>query len=207
MKAGEGKFIVVEGGEGAGKDTQIDLLKEKFSPEEVVFTREPGGTEVGKALRALLLDGTHPVSKNAEVFMFLADRAQHMAELVTPSLQNGQHVISNRSWISFIAYQVYGREQEHLLPLIEMAHKEIYKDQEPDLVIFLDVDPEIGLERTKKRGSMNVIDRAPLEFHKCVQKGFQKALENMQSVATIDASRSIEEVQEEVYDVVKKVMG
>ena len=199
-----GKFIVFEGGEGAGKDTQIDLLKEVLPADKFVFTREPGGTDLGVKLRALLLERTQTIDDTAEAFMFLADRAQHMAELIRPSLEKGAHVISNRSWLSLIAYQVYGRQQEYLLPFIESAHEHIYRDFEPDLVVFLDIEPEEGLARSKKRGKMNSIDRESLEFHKRVQQGFYKALEKTKNVKRIDASPSIEAIHNDVYSVVKK---
>lgn len=203
----KGKFIVFEGGDGAGKDTQIDLLKKTLPAEEFLFTREPGGTDLGKELRHLLLESSYDIDDVAEAFMFLADRAQHTAKLIRPSLEKGVNVISNRSWISFVAYQIYGRQQEYLLPLIEFAHREIYKDLEPDLVIFLDIEPEEGILRSEKRGDMNSIDRAPLEFHRRVQQGFYTALNKAKKVDRIDAAGSVEDIHKRVYATVKGIVN
>lgn len=203
----KGKFIVFEGGDGAGKDTQIDLLKTELPTEKFVFTREAGGTPLGKELRQLLLSHEYSTDKLAEVFMFLADRAQHMAEFVRPSLEKGLHVISNRSWISLMAYQIYGGEQQYLLPLVNLAHKEIYKDQEPDTVIFLDIDPTVGLSRSEKRGALDRIEGTSLEFHKRVQQGFHTALLSIKNVYRIDASQSVETVQKEARDIIRKTTG
>lgn len=200
----KGKFIVFEGGDGAGKDTQIDLLKAELPTEQFVFTREAGGTPLGKELRRLLLSHEYPVSDLAEAFMFLADRAQHMAELVRPSLEKGLHVISNRSWVSLMAYQVYGGQQEHLLPLVNFAHEEIYQGQAPDAIIFLDVDPEVGLERSGKRGTLDRIEVASLDFHKRVQQGFYTALKKAKNVHQIDAMRPIEDIKEEVRGIIEE---
>src|SRR5437016_13442588 len=94
-----GKFIVVEGGDGAGKDTQIELLKKDFP--DFIYTREPGGTELGKVLREMVLHESHgSLPLLTEAFLFLADRAQHAAQVVAPAIAAGKMVISNRSWIS-----------------------------------------------------------------------------------------------------------
>src|SRR5271165_6927320 len=103
-----GKFIVIEGGDGAGKDTQIGLLKREFTGEHFIYTREPGGTALGKVLRDMLLYesyGSLPLL--TEVFLFLADRAQHVEEVILPALTAGKNVISNRSWVSMVAFQIY----------------------------------------------------------------------------------------------------
>ena len=109
----KGLFVVIEGGEGTGKDTQIDLLKEKFAGrEDVVFTREPGGTIVGEKIREVLLaKGSGPISVETELLLFLAARAQIVREIVAPALCAGKMVISNRFGLSTAAYQIYGRER------------------------------------------------------------------------------------------------
>ena len=147
-----GQFIIIEGGDGAGKDTQIDLLKEKLSGENVVFTREPGGTALGKELRKLLLEGPEPMVQEAEAFLFLADRAEHMAKVVEPAVAEGKHVISNRSWVSLVAYQVFGRNRPDMRKFIDAAHELVYKAVRPDLIVYLDITPEEGLKRAAARG-------------------------------------------------------
>ena len=106
----KGKFIVIEGGDGAGKDTQIELLKKDFP--DFIYTREPGGTPLGKVLREMVLHKSYgELPLLTEAFLFLADRAQHVAEVVAPALAADKTVVVNRSWVSMMAYQVYGREQ------------------------------------------------------------------------------------------------
>lgn len=190
-----GKFIVVEGGDGAGKDTQIDLLKQELP--EAVFTREPGGTPLGKELRRVLLD-EGDVSVTAEALLFLADRAQHMEEVIAPALQRGQHVISNRSRYSLVAYQVYGRDCRDLGTLIDTTHEYIYRTHTPDLIIWLDLDVGEALRRAEERGVQNRIDRAPREVHERIRQGFTEQFAGMQNVVKIDAAQSIEAVRADV---------
>src|SRR5262245_15222415 len=132
-----GKFIVIEGGDGAGKDTQIELLKKDFP--DFIYTREPGGTSLGKTLRGMLLHETHgSLPLLTEAFLFLADRAQHAYEIVAPAIAAGKHVVANRSWISMMAYQVHGREQYDLEDIIKTSVARIYRDCPIDLAVILD---------------------------------------------------------------------
>jgi dTMP kinase len=202
-----GKFIVFEGGDGAGKDTQIDLLKSKLPAERVVFTREPGGTPLGKELRRLLLERKQPVDDAAEIFMFLADRAQHMAELVEPSVEKGLTVISNRSWFSFVAYQIYGRQQQRLLPLAELAFAEVYKNKKPDLIVYLDVPVEVGLARSAARGKMNALDKEPEAFHRRLRDGFERVFKDVENVWRVDGTRPIEEIHAEILPRIQSLVG
>lgn len=203
-----GAFIIIEGGDGAGKDTQIDLLKNTLPPEQFVFTREPGGTPLGKKLRALLLESPEPMVQEAEAFLFLADRAEHMAKVVKPALMAGKHVVSNRSWVSLVAYQVFGRNRPDMRAFIDEAHELVYKAVRPDLIVYLDITPEDGLRRAAARGAMNTMDSAGLDFHKRVYRGFQECLTQEAHVLTLDATRSIEDLHREiltrVYDVTKQ---
>src|SRR3989344_900959 len=141
----KGKFILVEGGDGAGKDTHVERLRELLKDRETVFAREPGGTHLGKTLREMLLHNSHgPLSLPAELFLFMADRAQNMEETIKPALAAGKIVISNRSWISFIAYQIYGREQYEWEEFLQTGIKKIFADAPADLAVILDVSPEVG---------------------------------------------------------------
>lgn len=199
-----GKFIVFEGGEGAGKDTQIDLLREPLK-DVAVFTREPGGTALGKELRKILLDGGD-VAVTTEALLFLADRAQHMHEFVLPNLEAGKHVISNRSFYSLVAYQVYGRDRHDLRPLIDAAHQLIYKESWPDMVFYLDLDPQEGLKRAEMRGGMNRIDRAPLKVHERIRRGFTEQLAGKPHVIRIDASQSIEAIHQGILENIESMI-
>jgi dTMP kinase len=203
---GRGKFIVIEGGDGAGKDTQIELLKKDYP--DFVYTREPGGTALGQVLREIVLHekyGSLPVL--TEAFLFLADRAQHISELVAPALTEGKSVVSNRSWISMMAYQVYGRGQFELKPIIEASLIEIYKNAPIDLAIILDLSPEVGIERQKAAGkTFDVMEQMPLEARGKIRDGFLEVAKTLPQAEVIDAHRSVEEVYAEVKAAVEKAL-
>jgi len=202
----KGKFIVVEGGDGAGKDTQIELLKKDFP--DFVYTREPGGTPLGKVLREMVLHeayGALPLL--TEAFLFLADRAQHAAELVAPALKEGKTVISNRSWISMVAYQIYGRNQPELHPIVNASVVEIYKNAPIAVAIVLDLPPEIGIERQKAAGKdFDVMESFSLEDRAKVRNGFLEVANTLPQAKVIDANRSVEEVYKDVKKAVEEAI-
>jgi dTMP kinase len=198
-----GKFIVIEGGEGSGKDTQIEFLRGALKDLEVIFTREPGGTELGKHIREIVQDKTLDISEDADLMLYSADRAEHMREVVAPALKCGKHVISNRFNLSTIAYQLCGRERLYLFDFFRTLDKHIIGEFSPDLYILLDCDPEIGLERTQARGdSATRFESKDLEFHKRVRDGFLKYLPNSPRGIVIDGGRTAEEVRSDVLAVV-----
>jgi dTMP kinase len=165
-----GLFVVFEGGEGAGKSTQVARLADALRAEgcEVVVTREPGATAVGARIRALLLDPATTLSARAEALLYAADRAQHVAEVVMPALARGAVVISDRYVDSSLAYQGAGRE----LDAEEVAELSRWATQglRPRLTVLLDVDPEVGLARAT--GSPDRSEQESLGFHRAVRQGF-----------------------------------
>jgi dTMP kinase len=201
-----GKFIVIEGGDGAGKDTQIELLKKDFP--DFVYTREPGGTSLGKTLRGMLLNETHgSLPLLTEAFLFLADRAQHASEVVEPGVMNGKTVLTNRSWISMVAYQVHGREQYDLEPVIDAAVARIFRDCPIDLAIVLDVPTEVGIERQRALGKeFDVMEKFSMEARERVRQGFLKVAGGMPQAKVIDANRSVEEVYKDVKTAVSAIL-
>ncbi|MBC7836714.1 dTMP kinase [Acetobacteraceae bacterium] len=204
----KGKYIVIEGGEGAGKDTQIENLRREFGEENFVFTREPGGTRIGKVLRNMLLhESEGPVSLPAEFFLFLGDRAQHVEELIKPMLNVGKNVVSNRSYISFLAYQVYGRQQRDWEDLVRLAIDKIFEDTPIDLAIILDVPYEVGHARMVKVGKeLDVIERAAGGLHERVREAFLDIAKTMPAAKVIDASRPAEDVWKDVKEAVQSVL-
>ncbi len=202
----QGKFIVIEGGDGAGKDTQIELLKKDFP--DFVYTREPGGTPLGKELREIVLHekyGSLPLL--TEAFLFLADRAQHAAELVAPALAAGKSVISNRSWVSMMAYQIYGRNQPELKPIVEASVAEIYKNAPIDLAIILDLPSEVGLHRQREAGkAFDVMEQMSLEDRTKIRDGFLETAKTLPQAKVIDANRPVEEVYKDVKAAVEAVL-
>ncbi len=194
----KGKFIVIEGGDGAGKDTQIELLKKDFP--DFVYTRETGGTRLGQYVRqALFHEAAGEVTIPAEFFLVLADRAQHVEEVVRPSLDAGKTVLSNRSWLSTFAYQLYGREYLELKPLMQECLNFIYRGCPIDLAIVLDIPAEAGMQRQKDAGKvLDTMERQPVELHQRVRQGFLEIAKEVPAALVIDANRSVEEVYKDV---------
>jgi dTMP kinase len=165
-----GLFVVFEGGEGAGKSTQVQQLAAALAESgcEVVVTREPGATDAGTRIRALLLDPSTRLSPRAEALLYAADRAHHVAEVVRPALARGAVVISDRYVDSSLAYQGAGRE----LDADEVAELSRWATDglRPALTVLLDVDPAVGLARAT--GSPDRIEQESLAFHQAVRQGF-----------------------------------
>ena len=165
-----GLFVVFEGGEGAGKSTQVKRLAAVLEETgcEVVVTREPGATPVGAKIRALLLDPATRLSPRSEALLYAADRAQHVATVVRPALDRGAVVISDRYVDSSLAYQGAGRAlpQEEIAGLSRWATDGLV----PDITLLLDIDPAVGLARAT--GSPDRIEQESLAFHQAVRQGF-----------------------------------
>lgn len=194
----KGKFIVFEGGEGSGKDTHIELLKPKYP--DAVFTREPGGTKFGMEMRRLLLDWREAdLDALTELFFFSAARVQFMKEVVSPALAEGKTVFSNRFALSTIAYQVYGRERPDLLDLAKLSIQKAVGGDMPDMWIYLDIDPKIGIERVESRNDGKTrFDAESSAFHGRVREGFLKHVGDFGTHAVVDTSGSVEDVQKEI---------
>ncbi|QBI56101.1 dTMP kinase [Streptomonospora litoralis] len=193
-----GTFIVLEGGEGAGKSTQAGRLSVWLRDEgfEVVTTREPGSTKLGMRLRALLLDREHTgMSARAEALLYAADRAEHVASVILPALQRGAIVISDRYVDSTLAYQGTGRE----LPRdeIERVNEWATEDLAPHLTVLLDIPPEQGLARLG--GSTDRMEGESEEFHARVRSGFRELAERDPSrYVVVDARESAEEITRDI---------
>lgn len=176
----KGKFIVIEGGEGAGKGTCIEYLKQNFlGNNSIVFTREPGGTDISEKIRAVLMDKANKsMSVLTELFLFCAARAQHVDELIRPAILSGKHVISDRFDMSTIAYQIFGRERKNMMKTFSLLNDAAKSEMVPDLIIYLDVIPEVGLERKSKsvEGHCTRFDEEKLEFHCRVRDGYLSQL-------------------------------
>jgi len=200
-----GKFIVIDGGNGAGKDTQIALLKKDFP--YFVYVREMGGTPLGKYIReALFHEAVGAISTPAEFFLVLADRAQNMEENVRPALEAGKVVISNRSWFSAFAYQLYGRDNLELKPLMQACLDYIYRNTPLDLAIVLDVSIEVGRQRQRAGGILDTMEKAPNETHERIHKGFLEVAKTMPQAKVIDANRPVDEVYKDIKAAVEECL-
>ena len=163
------RYIAFEGLEGCGKSTHVTRLAAALG---AVATREPGGTTIGASLRATMIDAANTMlSPRAEALLMAADRAQHLDELVTPALQRGQHVISDRSAYSSLAYQGYGRQLD--LAMLKQFNSWAIGNRWPDLVVYIDVPLDILLERLKKR-ELDRFEREDRSFFERIARGFNE---------------------------------
>lgn len=202
-----GKFIVVEGGEGAGKDANIDRLKADFAGRDILFVKDPGDTELGFHLREVVQHGEN-VAKETELFLFLAARSQLAYERIAPALARGQHVISNRFDLSTMAYQVYGRERLDFKDTLIALSKFAWAGAVPDAVLYLDVEPEAGLKRAAQRKEKTTrFEAEAIAFHTRVREGYLAHLGDYKRGVRIDASRPLEEVYADVKVAVLSMLG
>jgi dTMP kinase len=201
-----GKFIVFEGVEGAGKTTQIQQTAEWLQSwcsreQSTIVTREPGGTKLGRQIRQLLLDDLDSlVSHRTELLLYGADRAQHVESLIRPHLDRGDLVLCDRFTDSTIAYQGYGRGFD--LAEIDRVNQIATGGLQSDLTLWLDLDVNIGLERVLVRGKPDRMERAAIDFHQRVRRGYQE-LANIypNRIVRIDANRDPVTIQTEIQSI------
>ena len=206
-----GKLIVFEGGEGAGKTTQIlasyAWLQGVYGTDRaVIITRQPGGTKLGQKIRQLLLDdldtcgnrdSVETIHEMTELLLYGADRAQHIATVIKPQLDLGNIVLCDRFTDSTIAYQSYGRGIDRTS--IERVNKLATSGLESDLTLWLDLDVTIGLQRVLKRGKPDRMEQAALDFHQRVRQGYQELANSYPNrIVRIDANQSELAVQTEI---------
>lgn len=206
------RLISFEGGDGSGKTTQLKLLEKYLSAhgQTCLGTREPGGTALGEMIRQLLLEaGKEEISFPTELFLYLADRAQHVQKVIRPALASGTIVLCDRFTDSTLAYQGYGRgvELDMLRRLNEVASPGIT----PDLTFLLDCPVEVGLPRTAQRivnqtsgkRREDKFEREKVEFHERVRAGFlELARAEPKRIVILDASRALQEVHKEIRKIV-----
>lgn len=201
-----GLFITFEGGEGCGKSTQSRLLLKKLEQQNipVVLTHEPGGTALGNELRKTLKRRRGSfISPQAELFLFAASRAQLVAELIRPALEEGKVVICDRFTYSTLVYQGYGRGLD--LTAIEMVNNMATGNLNPDLIILLDISPEQGLAR--KRSLKDRFELEDLSFHRRVREGYLKvAAAEPDRWLVIDASLPKGKIAEIIWDRVSQLL-
>ncbi len=201
-------FITFEGPDGAGKSTIIKLVHEKLLQDgfNIVLTREPGGTPIAEKIRDIILDNSNQaLDARTEALLYAASRRQHLVEKIWPALKEGKIVLCDRFLDSSLAYQGGGRNLgvENVLNINLFATENTY----PDLTLFFDVSPEVGLARVSK-DKKRVADRLDNEnenFHDKVYKTFKEIVEqNKNRIVVIDASKSIDEVVETTYKIIKE---
>lgn len=193
-----GVFITLEGPEGAGKTTQVKLLSKQLEAFDVphVITRDPGGTPLGKQIRRILLNPENPVKPVAELLLYQADRAQHVAEVIRPSLEQGKLVICDRYVDSTMAYQGYGRGID--FSIIEELNLIATGGLMPELTILFDIESSEGLARLHP-GGHDRLEREAIEFHHKVRSGYLELSKNdPKRWRVLDASKPLTIAQAEL---------
>ena len=204
-----GRLIVLEGGEGAGKSTHAsfvaDWLRERG--RQVVQTREPGGSPLAEAIRGVVLgDWPEGVSPLTELLLIFAARAAHLHARVEPALATGQDVVCDRFVDASYAYQGAGRGLGDA-PVRELEAR-VLGNLRPDLVILLDLDPQAGLQRAKRRGDANRFEEETLAFMKRVRKAYlARAAEAPERYTIIDAEQPHDEVREAIASALSAHLG
>ena len=203
-----GYFITFEGGEGAGKSIQVEILTSHLREDgyPVVVTREPGGTRIGEQIRTITHNQENvDLDPVAEAYLMGASRAQHVRELIEPALQAGKVVVCDRYVDSSIAYQGYGRKlgADTIAHLNELA----VNGAIPDMTLVLDVSPQVGLERRGKTAKKDRLDFQQEDFYDRVYRGYEElAKKDPDRYVIIDASKPIEEVAMAIWKHVKTAL-
>jgi dTMP kinase len=202
-------FITFEGPEGCGKTTHSKRLKSYLEGKglPVLLTQEPGGTQVGKEIRGLLLRPESVLDETTEVYLFAADRSEHVTKIIKPALSEGKTVVCDRFIDSTIAYQIGGRRlPEDLVRYLNMISS---KGLMPDLTFLLDVSPEIGLKRATQNGSADRFEKEEIEFHRRVrEKYLEVARDNSGRIKIINTDdRDIEQVQNIIRETIDEKLG
>lgn len=200
-----GKFIVIEGLEGAGKSTAhqcvVDALKE-LGIDDVVFTREPGGTPLAEKLRHLIKHETgEPVTDKAELLMLYAARIQLVENVIKPALAQGKWVVGDRHDMSSQAYQGGGRQLDQRL--LQSLKETILGNFEPDLTLYLDIDPAVGLARARGRGELDRIEQQNLDFFHRTRARYLALVKDNPKAVIINAEQPVEQVKADIQSAVK----
>ena len=193
------RFITLDGIDGAGKSTNLAVMKAWFEKHKlpVLFTREPGGTPAGEALREILLNPATQVSLRTETLLMFAARQQHLETVILPALKNGTHVVSDRFTDATFAYQGGGRG----VPLQDIATLEhwVQGDFRPDLTLLLDVPLEVSMARISQTREKDRFEQEEAEFFNRVREVYlQRANEQPERYAVIDSSQSLDAVKTQI---------
>ena len=204
MKA---KFITLEGIEGSGKTSSLKSITDLLDKKNIsyIVTREPGGSSIGKELRAILLDPETEISPEVELLLMLSDRKDHVEKIILPNLEKGNWVVSDRFMDSSIAYQGGGRQlgKKFIISLSEYLNL-----PQPDLTLLFDLPVETSLSRVKARGELDRFEKEELEFHKRIRNTYlDLAKNNSNRIKIIDSSEKIESMLNNVKQAIEKLFN
>lgn len=204
MKA---KFITLEGIEGSGKTSSLKSITDLLDKKSIsyIVTREPGGSSIGKELRAILLDPDTEISPEVELMLMLSDRKDHVEKIILPNLEKGNWVVSDRFMDSSIAYQGGGRQLDKKLIISLTDYLNL---PQPDLTLLFDLPVEISLSRVKARGELDRFEKEELEFHKRIRNTYlELAKNNSNRIKIIDSSKKIESMLNNVKQAIEKLFS
>ncbi|WP_020484924.1 dTMP kinase [Methylomonas sp. MK1] len=197
-----GRFITLEGGEGVGKSTNLQFIKQLLEERGIPFvlTREPGGTGIAEKIRGILLEHQEEsLSEQAELLLMFAARAQHIQQVILPALQQGQWVVCDRFTDATYAYQGGGRNMD--LQTIAWLENAVQGPLRPDLTFVFDAPIEVGMQRAKHRGELDRFETEQLAFFERVRQAYlQRAATDVQRYKIIDASLPLDAVQQQLRD-------
>ena len=198
----KGLFISFEGGDGSGKTTALRYILQELQQRgyDVVYTREPGGSEIAEQIRRVILDVDNTnMEVRTEALLYAASRRQHLVEKIIPALEAGKIVLCDRFVDSSLAYQGYARH----IGIDEVYNINLFAidNYMPDLTIYFDVTPEVGLSRVGSRGGMDRLDKESLTFHQEVHEGYRLVCERYpERIKVINADQSEEEVKQQAME-------
>ena len=201
-----GLFISIEGPDGSGKSTQIEVLRKYFEKQgiDVLLTREPGGTPISEKIREIILDKNNmEMDDMTEALLYAASRAQHVAEVIKPALAAGKIVICDRFIDSSIAYQGYGRE---LGDCVRVINEYAVRGCIPDMTFLMKMDPKVGKERISE-SEQDRLEQEKLDFHRRVFDGYIEMEERFDRIIGIDAERSIDEISADIISHIERILG
>ena len=197
------KFITLEGIEGSGKTSSLKGITDLLDKKDIsyIVTREPGGSSIGKELRAILLDPDTKISPEVELMLMLSDRKDHVEKTILPNLKKGNWVISDRFMDSSFAYQGGGRQLDKNLII---SFTEYLNFPKPDLTLLFDLSAEISLSRVMVRGKLDRFEKEELEFHNRIRKAYLDiAINNTDRIKVIDSSQKLETMLNNVEKVIE----
>jgi dTMP kinase len=204
----KGQFIVIEGLEGAGKSTAIKVIEDHLVScgKQVVCTREPGGTPMAESIRQCVKSvWQETVTQETELLLMYASRSQLLNNVILPSLEQGKWVIGDRHDMSTLAYQGGGRQLN--AQVIEPLRRIVLQDFEPDLIIYLDIEPETGLTRARGRGELDRIEQEDIAFFHRVRKRFLELVETSSHAHVVDAMQPITAVHAQLTAIINTFLA